>query len=76
MLILSRKKGESIIIDGKIEVSVLDVSGDNVRLGINAPKEIAVIRSELKKIEDENKNAASAVSPVMLAKLLKNKQEN
>ena len=73
MLILSRKKGESIIIDENTEITILEVSGDKVRIGVNAPKEVTVLRSELKKTEDENKNAASAVSPSVLAKMLKEK---
>lgn len=47
MLVLSRKKNESIIIDGKITVTVIEVRGDKVRLGIEAPKEITVHRREV-----------------------------
>jgi carbon storage regulator len=47
MLVLSRKTGESIVIDGAIKVQVLEVKGNAVRLGIDAPKEIPVYRSEL-----------------------------
>ena len=71
MLILSRKKGESILLNETTEITVLEVSGDKVRIGINAPKEVTVLRAELKQTEEENKNASVGVSPVMLAKMLK-----
>ena len=47
MLVLSRKKNEKIVLSGGIEVSIVQIRGDKVRLGIVAPKEIAVHRSEV-----------------------------
>ena len=47
MLVLSRKKSESIIITDDIIVTVLEVRGDKVRLGIDAPKEVTVHRREV-----------------------------
>ncbi|HSO27802.1 MAG TPA: carbon storage regulator CsrA [Anaerolineales bacterium] len=47
MLILSRKTNESLIIRDDIVITVLDVEGDKVKLGINAPREIQVLREEL-----------------------------
>ena len=47
MLVLSRKRNESIIIDGNIVVTVVDIRGDKVRLGIEAPREVPVHRSEV-----------------------------
>ena len=47
MLVLSRRKSESIIIGDDIEITIVDVRGDNVRLGIVAPKEIPVHRIEV-----------------------------
>lgn len=47
MLVLSRKKNESIIIDGQIKIEVLKVKGNTIRLGISAPKEVKVLRGEL-----------------------------
>jgi carbon storage regulator len=47
MLVLSRQKDESIIIGDDIEITIVDVRGDKVRLGINAPKEISVHRREV-----------------------------
>jgi carbon storage regulator len=48
MLVLSRKTGESIVIDGRIVVKVLDIGRGRVQLGIDAPREIPVERSELR----------------------------
>lgn len=47
MLVLSRKKNESIVIDGRIVVTVVEIKGDKVRLGIAAPAEVPVHRSEV-----------------------------
>ena len=47
MLVLSRKKNESIVIDGNIVVTVVEIKGDKVRLGITAPAEVPVHRSEV-----------------------------
>ena len=47
MLVLSRKKNESIIINDNITIVVVDVRGDKVRLGIEAPKEVPVHRLEV-----------------------------
>ena len=53
MLILSRHKGQTIEIDGGIEIEVLKISGNQVRLGIRAPKETLVLRGELEKLETQ-----------------------
>lgn len=47
MLVLSRQKDESIIIGDDVEITIVDVRGDKVRLGINAPKSISVHRKEV-----------------------------
>ena len=47
MLVLSRNKSESIMIGDDIEITIVDVRGDKVRLGINAPRSIAVHRREI-----------------------------
>ena len=63
MLILSRRAGESVTIGNEIKVRVVSVSGNQVRLGIEAPREIRVLREEiLRAIEDENRAAANAAS--------------
>ncbi|MCK4999354.1 MAG: carbon storage regulator CsrA [Anaerohalosphaera sp.] len=47
MLVLSRQKDESIMIGDDVEITIVDVRGDKVRLGINAPREISVHRKEI-----------------------------
>ena len=47
MLVLSRKTDESIIIDERITITILEVRGDKIRIGIDAPKEIPIRREEL-----------------------------
>jgi carbon storage regulator len=62
MLVLGRKKGESIVIDDDIEIIVTAVEGETVKLGINAPKHITIHRKEVYlEIQEENKQAASNV---------------
>ena len=59
MLVLSRQRDETIMIGDDIEVTVVDIRGDKVRLGINAPKSIAVHRKEVyDAIRRENREAA------------------
>jgi len=52
LLILSRYKGQTIEIDGGIEIEVLKISGNQVRLGIRAPRETLVLRGELEKKQE------------------------
>ena len=60
MLVLTRKVGESIQIDDNVKVTVIEVKGKNIRLGIDAPKTTKVYREEVfLKIKQENKIAAS-----------------
>ncbi len=59
MLILSRKLNESIIIGDDIELSVVDIKGDQVKIGINAPRNVKVFRKEVyDAIQEENRAAA------------------
>src|SRR6187549_837041 len=59
MLVLSRQKDETIIIGDDIEITVVDIRGDKVRLGVSAPKEISVHRKEVyDAIRRENREAA------------------
>lgn len=58
MLVLSRKKEESIIIDGKIEVKIIRVDGDVVKVGIQAPSDVPIYRHEVyEQIQESNKGA-------------------
>lgn len=75
MLVLTRKKDQSIIINENIEITVLDVQGDQVRIGINAPRDISIHRKEVfVQISEENKKAASVNMGVDLNNILKNKK--
>lgn len=61
MLVLSRQRDESIMIGDNIEVTVVEIRGDKVRLGVNAPKEISVHRKEVyDAIRRENKQLTGA----------------
>lgn len=73
MLVVTRKQDESIIISDNIEITVLEVGKDKVKIGINAPKEVKIIRSELKAAQQTNEQAARAGAGV--AELLKNRKE-
>ncbi|MFO0843036.1 MAG: carbon storage regulator CsrA [Gemmataceae bacterium] len=64
MLVLSRKKNESIIINNDITVTVVEIRGDKVRLGIVAPKEVPVHRQEVY----EAIHGQSAPTPVVVTK--------
>ncbi|WOO35144.1 carbon storage regulator CsrA [Anaerocolumna sp. AGMB13020] len=61
MLALSRKIGESIIIGNDIELTILEVKGDQVKVGISAPKSVPVYRKEIYlQIQESNKEAATS----------------
>ena len=47
MLVLTRKENESIVIDGNIKVTILEIQGGRIRLGIEAPQDVPIVRSEL-----------------------------
>lgn len=71
MLVLTRKKNESIVLNDNIEITIVDVQGDQVRIGINAPKSVSIYRKEIfLEIQAENKKAAN-VKAIDLKDLLK-----
>lgn len=72
MLVLTRKKDQSIIINENIEITILEVQGDQVRIGINAPREISIHRKEVfLQIADENKKASEINMNLDLNNILK-----
>jgi len=71
MLALSRKKNEAIIINNNIEITVLEVKGDQVKIGITAPKEVPVYRKEVYlQIQAANKEAINVEGIEALKNLL------
>lgn len=71
MLALSRKKTESIVINNDIEVTVLEIKGDQVKIGITAPKSVPVYRKEVyAQIKDTNKAASVSDGAEALRNLL------
>ncbi|MDD6798145.1 MAG: carbon storage regulator CsrA [Bacteroides sp.] len=70
MLALSRKKDEAIIINDDIEIKVIEVKGDQVKLGISAPKSVPIYRKEVYvQIQEANKEAANSVDVQALGEL-------
>jgi carbon storage regulator len=66
MLILSRKSGETVVIDGRIRVKVIRVEGDVVKIGIDAPADISIHRQEVyDEIQRSNQEAATPDQPVV-----------
>lgn len=72
MLALSRKKDEAIVINNNIEITVIEVKGDQVKLGISAPKSVPIYRKEVYlQIQQANKEAAGDGAMEALKNLLK-----
>lgn len=81
MLILSRNKGQKIIINGDIVISIADIGNDQVRIGIDAPSHISIYREEIyEAIQKQNLEAAKASSDVqellLNVRLPEKKQKN
>lgn len=71
MLALSRKQGESIVIGNNIEITVLEAKGDQVKIGISAPKSVPVYRKEIyAQIQEENREAVANLDVESFKKLL------
>ncbi len=61
MLILTRKLGESIIIEDNIKITVIDINKQQIKLGIDAPRHITINREEVaRKVKDENQLASTS----------------
>lgn len=61
MLALTRKKGEALVISNNIEITVLEIRGDQIKIGISAPKDVPIYRKEVYlQIQQENEAAISA----------------
>lgn len=75
MLVVTRKTDESLLISDNIEITVLEIGKDKVKIGINAPKEVKVIRSELKDARQTNEQAANSSGSAIAELLKQHKQE-
>lgn len=71
MLVLSRKIGESIVIQDQIEVTVIGVEGDNVRIGISAPKDVDIFRKEVYQAIQQSNRESVMPTQVNLNALIK-----
>ena len=71
MLDLTRKKGEALVINNNIEITILEIRGDQIKIGITAPKDVPIYRKEVYlQIQEENKAAISVDSTEIFKNLL------
>lgn len=78
MLVLSRKINQSIVIGDNIEIMLVDIRGDQIKLGINAPKSVKIFRKEVyEEVENQNREAAKSTIEELniLSSFVKNKLE-
>lgn len=71
MLALTRKKGESLVVNNNIEITVLEIRGDQIKIGIQAPKDVPIYRKEVYvQIQKENEEATDIAGLEVLSGLL------
>ena len=71
MLALSRKKNEALVINNNVEITILEIKGEQVKLGISAPREVPVYRKEVyEQIQEANKDAVNTGAMEALRNLL------
>lgn len=70
MLVIRRRPGESLLIGDGVEIEILDCSPSQVKLGIRAPKQITVLRKEIQLTGEQNRLAASQLTPDGMDRLL------
>ena len=79
MLVLSRKINQSIVIGDNIEIMLVDIRGDQIKLGINAPKTVKIFRKEVyEEVKSQNLEASKSTIEELniLSSFVKNKLEN
>ena len=64
MLALTRKKGEALVINNNVEITILEIRGDQIKIGVNAPKEVPVYRKEVY-LQIQKENRASVAEDKM-----------
>ena len=70
MLVITRKTDESLLIADNIEITVLEISKDKVKIGVSAPRDVKVIRNELVAAQDANRESAEVISKVAMKALM------
>lgn len=76
MLVLTRRTGESLVIGDEIEVSIVEIRGDQVRIAVNAPRNISVHRKEVYElIQQENRDAACLPPELNLEAIILNQKK-
>lgn len=77
MLILQRREGQSLVIDGKTVVTVQEIGQGRVKIAVDAPREVSIFRSELIEAKKENRYAAEGKdSPIELLEILRTQQKS
>ena len=75
MLVITRKIGEGIILSEDTKITILEVGKDRVRIGIEAPQDVKIVREELYDTEKQNIVAANALPKNIMEQLIKNSKE-
>lgn len=70
MLVIRRRPGEILLIGADVEIEILDSTSSYVKLGVRAPKEVLVLRKEIRLTQQQNQTASLEVSPDALTRLL------
>lgn len=70
MLVIRRRSGESLLVGDDVEIEILESSPSQVKLGIRAPKNVIILRKEIRLAEQQNRVAAREVSPAALHRIL------
>ena len=70
MLVIARKTGEGIVVSDDVVIKILDVGKDRVRIGIEAPKDVRIVREELRETEKQNVVAAGNLPKDVMEQLL------
>lgn len=70
MLVIRRRKGESLVIGNDIEIEILDATSSHVKLGIRAPKDVTVLRKEIQLVGRQNHSASRQISEAALHQLI------
>lgn len=76
MLILTRKVGQGFYVGDNVEITITEISGDKVRVGIEAPKEVKILRMELSETMQQNQQASGKTDTNTLRALAKDLRQN